>query len=201
MSAGRQKVIIGVTGTIRSGKTEACRHLEKAGYYVIDVDEFAHKLYKKGNRLWNILKNEYGSVILSKTGEIDRETLAEIVFETKKKYRTFASLIFPFLNDMLLRYIKKLKKRVIVLDMAVLFESGFYKYADFILIIRVNNSIWIKRMKKRQNIEKAKKIMGFQNIFSISKKIALSDIVIYNDKSNRELGKNIKRAVENLLRR
>jgi len=201
MNAGKNKIIIGVTGTIGAGKTEACNQLKKAGYYVVNVDEFAHFLYKKGSKLWNILKNEYGHNIMDTKGEINRGVLAGIVFKDNKSYMFFSSIIFPFLNEKLRNHIKKLKKKIIILDMAVLFESGFYKNVDYIILIKTKYPQWIKRIKYRHDITKVKKIRSFQGMFSMPKKIALSDVVIYNNCSINELGESIRKNVLNLLGR
>ena len=58
-----KKIVIGLTGLIASGKSEAAKAFRGRGITVIDVDEFAHGLYAKGRPLYKELVKKYGKGI------------------------------------------------------------------------------------------------------------------------------------------
>ena len=71
---------------------------------------------------------------------------------------SFNNLVFPYLNKALQSKIQNLKSKIVVLDMAVLFESGFYTHADIIIFVKVSGSGMAKsastRMKNCGRIRK-----------------------------------------------
>jgi dephospho-CoA kinase len=183
----KKKIIIGLTGLIASGKTETAKIFGKAGFTVIDVDSFAHDLYKKSRPLYRALVRKYGSGILGAGGRINRKELAQHAFSGIKEYLTFSKLVFPYLNRGLHSKIQNLKSKIVVLDMAVLFESGFYRHVDVIIFVKVSGGIWKKRVNAGKNSGWTKKTLKYQKIFAINKKIALSDYILYNDKDKADL--------------
>jgi dephospho-CoA kinase len=187
MRTKHSKLIIGLTGLIASGKTEAAKAFRSRGITVIDVDEFAHSLYVKGKPLYKKLLNKYGRSILGSDGGINRPVLAKIVFNGEKEHRSFNRLVFPRLNKGLQSAIRNLKSKIVVLDMAVLFESGFYKKADIIVFVRPGAAAWRRRIGAMKNSAFIKKALKFQKIFGLNKKIALSDYILYNDKDKAAL--------------
>ena len=120
-----KKTIIAVTGTTKAGKSEVCGHLTEK-FAVIDVDKLAHHLYRKGSPLYGVLKRKYGPVIINKEKEINRRILGEIIFGDRRDYWDYTCIIYPALIKALKKEIEKVDAPVVILDMAVLFESGFY---------------------------------------------------------------------------
>jgi len=194
---GRTPVVIGITGLIASGKTTVAGVFRRDGFKVIDVDEFARSLYKKGLPLYSALVKKYGKIILLGNGEISRKELAKLAFKDTKQYLSFCGLVFKFLNRSLKSMICKLNVKTVVLDMAVLFESGFYRYCDSIILVKSPEAGIRERLKKLKNRVNVKKALKFQKIFKMNKKIALSDFIIYNEKNKAKLLKD----AENLTKK
>ena len=200
-----KKLIIGITGFIKSGKTLAAKFFKKHGFYVLDVDEFAHNLYKKSTLLYKKIVNFFGNDILKRNLTIDRKKLAELVFSNLSVYRKFCSLVYPVLNKAIITKVKSLKRRLIILDMAVLFETGIYKKLDYVIFIMVSKKKWLSRIKNHPEVSFIKKAFFYQSIFRLSKKIALCDFIIYNNSDKKELYKRVsdlsKRIKEDLWKK
>jgi dephospho-CoA kinase len=186
-----KKMIIGITGFTHSGKSLAAAYFKKNGFYIIDVDKLAHQLYKKHTFLYKKIVQIYGKNILNQNLTIDRKKLASLIFSNTDSYKKFCSLVYPALNKAIINKLKKIKQKLIILDMAVLFETGIYKKIDYIIFIKVSKRIWLNRINKHPEASSIKKVFFYQNIFNISKKIALSDFIIYNNGSKKELYNNI----------
>lgn len=194
-----KKMIIGITGLIGDGKSKASNVFKNRGVTVIDVDRFAHKLYKKGTKFYKKLIKIYGKKILSKNGNINRNALGKIIFFNKEQYKKFTALIYPVLNRTLKNEIEKIKSNIIVLDMAVLFQSGFYKNVDKIIFIRTSDRIWKKRFKRKKYFNKIFKIRQIQKENIKTKMIALCDFIVYNNSSEKHLKDKINKILEKFI--
>lgn len=182
-----KKLVIGITGFIKSGKTLAAKYLKKHGFYILDVDKFAHRLYKKGTLLYRKMVKIFGKDILRPDSTIDRKKMAMRAFSSLNSYKKFCSFVYPELRKKLITKINGTKRRIIILDMAVLFETGIYKKTDYIVLILIGKKKWLNRINIYSDVEFIKKAFIYQNIFKLSKKIALCDYIIYNNGSKMEL--------------
>ncbi len=197
----KKKIIIGITGLIGDGKTEAAQYFKKKGIKVIDVDNFAHTLYKKNTGLYNKILKIYGDKIKDSNGKINREKLSKIVFLNDFEYRKFTSLIYPVLNNKLKEYINKLKNKIILVDMAVLFQSGFYKYTDIIIFIKTTERIWKNRFIKSKNYKLILKIRNIQKKYLKNfKTIALSDFILYNNTTKQNFTLKVNKIYEKIIK-
>lgn len=78
--------IIGVTGTSGAGKTTLCEILNKQyGVYIIDADQIAKRLSKKGNVYLKAMVECFGDEILNQEGELKRKELANLIYQDDEK--------------------------------------------------------------------------------------------------------------------
>ena len=74
------KKVIGLTGSIASGKSTVSTKLKSLGYQVVDCDEINHKLLLKGNQGYIQVLEEFGCQILASDDQIDRKKLGGLIF-------------------------------------------------------------------------------------------------------------------------
>ena len=72
--------VIGLTGSIGTGKSEAARQLEALGASIISADEVGHEAYTPNTEAWEQVIAAFGDDILQDDGDIDRRKLGAIVF-------------------------------------------------------------------------------------------------------------------------
>ena len=173
--------IIGITGSIGCGKTTLANIAKDLGYAVYDIDGWVRRIYNNKEFL-NILSEIFkGSV---KNGIADKKYLRNIVFNDLKKLRQLEDLIFPFLNSMIRKQISKKAKNneIFFIDIALLFEKGWDKYCDYIIVADVDYETQKQRVMKRDNITKE----DFDNINNIqinnNEKKQWADFIINTNK-------------------
>ncbi len=193
--------LIGLTGSIATGKSTVARMFKKRGFYVIDADELAHSVYKRGERAYFRLIEVFGRGILDENGEIDRKKLGALVINDKEKLKTLESIVHPEVERKRREIVEGIKREnpdaVIIYDVPLLFEKHLQKLFDCVIVVYTMPEIQIKRLMERDGIDEdeAKKKIAMQ--LSIEKKRELADVVIDNsdgiDHTERQVEEVAKR--------
>ncbi len=186
--------IIGITGSSGSGKTTICKILKsKYNAEIIDADEIAKKLSKKGTKYMQAIVNYFGDGIVDTNGDLKRRELADIIYENEEKRNKLNEFTFFYVVNEIKDNIAKLKEsKLIVIDAPLLFESGLDKVCDVVIGVSAKENDKIERICKRDKISKqiAKKRLNIQkNNKYIEEK---SDYVIYNEENIKKLEEKIK---------
>lgn len=83
-------MLIGITGQIGAGKTEAAKIFAECGAYVISADKIGRDVVEKKPEVLARLIKAFGDDILTPKGNLRRKYLARLAFadENKKKSST-----------------------------------------------------------------------------------------------------------------
>lgn len=187
----KSKKLIGITGSIASGKSTASKLIQELGYEVIDSDKIAHILMKKGNINYYNIVNFFGVEILDIDKEIDRKKLGKIVFNDKEKLEKLNKLthhnIFHNINNL----IQSSKEDLIFVDIPLLIELKLKGNLplDFnhIALIYVDVDTQLERLMKRDKINKEEALSKVNSQMSIEDKRKYCDIIIDNSKDLNHL--------------
>ena len=123
-------LIVGVTGGIASGKSTVTQMFIDAGVPVIDTDNIARELLEKDTEVYHEVVQHFSSDILLVTGDINRKVLGQIIFANKQKRDLLNGIVHPHVSrlvDVEIDHYKDLEQPLIVIDVPLLFESGFDK--------------------------------------------------------------------------
>jgi len=188
----KDKILIGITGGIGSGKSEVCRLLHKRGYKVIFADLIAKELYKKDKALARKVVKAFGKDILNYKGVISLAKLKEVVFANKKNFKKINDIVHPTVIKHLMDSIKGLKQKIIIIESALVFDTSFHKYLDYVIMVYSNKKNRLQRIMIRDGAKKKdiEKIMSFQ--LDEKEKIERSDFVVVNNKPIDDLEKDIE---------
>ena len=174
--------VIGITGRLGSGKSTVASLFAKEGARVLNADKVAHELLQEGTSCYKKVVELFGQQIVSR-GCIDRKKLAGIVFRSKTKLNKLMAIIHPEVTKVFKAELKKHrgKRKVIILDVPLLFESGQNKLCDITIVVKANKQICIDRAAKNLEIIKAEALRRMNMQMPQQKKIRLADIVINNN--------------------
>ena len=95
MSANRKAYIVGLTGGIASGKSEAARHLSALGACCVDADAISHALTALGGALLGVIRETFGDEVFLPDGTLNRRALGEVVFNDPAKRLILDSITHP----------------------------------------------------------------------------------------------------------
>lgn len=179
MSTQTAQRIIGLTGGIASGKTTYRIVFEKLGAQTICCDEIAHRALRKNTRSYRAIVDAFGHAILNADKQIDRARLGRVIFRSAKKRKHLESIIHPFVYERLRRRMRA-ARGVLVLDIPLLFETGFETEVDATIVVWCSRAEQIRRLMKRDDISRAEARERIQTQMPLAKKKARADYVIDN---------------------
>ena len=176
-------LVIGLTGGIGTGKSEAARHMVSLGAALIDADLVGHEAYQPHAEAWRLVVEAFGDGILQDNGEIDRRSLGAIVFSDPEQLARLNGIMHPLMARMVQEKIDALQSKgtgVVVVEAALLFEAGWDSLVQEVWVTDASEEVVIHRLAQRNGMseEEARKRLASQ--MSRSDRLERADCVIDN---------------------
>ena len=189
-------IILGVTGSVGMGKTEAGKYFIKNQIDVFDCDKEIASFYNKKDTIFEI-KKFFPSTI--NNNKVNKNALANIVFNDKNKLRFLEVLLHKKLKEEQSFWLRKKireKKSLLVFDVPLLFEKDNIKKYDIVMVLSCNKILQRIRVLKRQgwNEERYEKTLREQ--LPDTTKQTLADIIIKSDRGKRYLHQAIIKIIK-----
>ncbi|AEB29425.1 dephosphocoenzyme A kinase [Carnobacterium sp. 17-4] len=179
-------VILGLTGSIATGKSTVSKIFKEQGFPVVDADVGAREVVKPGTEGLSEIKKQFGDNVILTDGTLNRAALGKIVFKDEKQREKLNMIlskrIYQWVMDQKKEYLKR-DPAILVLDIPLLFEAGYEKEVDQVMVVATTKEIQIDRLMKRDKIGKEDAIQKINSQLPISEKIVLGDSVIDNSGS------------------
>lgn len=192
-------IVVGVTGSLASGKSEAAKMLKRRGAKVFDADLAARQAIGIGKPAYKAIVKIFGKQYLKKNGELNRKKLAERVFSDPGGLKKLNILIHPGVIFECLKMIEVYKKKpgILVLDVPLLFESKMECLADHTVVVVSDKKKILSRAKKQGIPETlANKIVDKQ--WPLKKKVRLADFVVENNGTLEGFEKKILEVIKKI---
>ena len=179
-------LVIGLTGSLSTGKSTVAKMFKNLGAVVLDADKEVHQLWSlKGKNILRI-KKILGPSTINKGG-VNKKKIAQIIFKNKSKRRQLEKILHAQVKKSFAEKIRLLKRtkrtNMIVLDVPLLFESGMDKMADVTLVVTAGRELQIQRSMKKMGISRQETLRRIQAQMPLGEKIKLADFVIDNQSS------------------
>lgn len=174
-------MIIGITGGIGSGKSTLSALIREHGYPVYDTDKEARRLQDEDQLLVEQIKAIFGEEIYQ-DGKLNRPAVAALVFNAPELLKKLTSVVHPAVREDFIRFNAKFKREdLIFIESAVLFEGGFYRLIDKIILVTASEDIRIQRVMKRDGLTREQVISRIKNQIPDTEKAPKSDLIINTD--------------------
>ncbi len=191
--------VIGLTGGVGTGKTTVAHMFKQLGAKVVDSDRLAHKALKKGTPTYKKICHAFKpDSILNSSGSLNKKKIAALIFNNARKKKILESIIHPFVFLELSRFIKK-HKGVCVLEVPLLFETGFHRKVDKTVVVAVSQKIQIDRLKKKTGLETSEIKKRIKSQMSLAEKKKKADYVIRNERTLSNTQKQVKHVWEKIF--
>lgn len=191
---------VGLTGNYGMGKSTVASIFKELGAIIIDTDILVRELLQKKDVIEEI-KEAFGDDIVI-GNEINKNLLAQIVFENPSKRIQLENIIHPKLFKIIDIKIKEIdsseKGKIVIIEAPLIFERGYQNRFDTIITVYTSEETAIERLRKKGvSEEEARKRLA--NQFPIHLKISRSDFAIDNGKSIEITKKQVENIYKELL--
>lgn len=192
---GENVLILGITGNIASGKSTVSKELARRGAVVLDADQLAREVVESGSSVLKKMVKLFGTEILQKDGDLDRDRLGQMVFADVKVRAMLDRIIHPEIAKKSIEQLQELKKRtdipLIVYEAPLLFEVGAEVRVDKVLVVKIDPEEQLKRLRVRDGSGEVAAQQRMAAQMPQQKKLARADFVIDNSGSIAETLKQI----------
>jgi len=155
-------VILGLTGSVGMGKTTAARQLRRLGIPVHDADRTVHRLLARGGEAVGPVAAAFPGVL--RDGAIDRAALGRLVFADPARLRQLEKILHPLVRKCERRFLaraRRQRRRLVVLDIPLLFETGGEARCDKVLVVSAPRHIQLARVMARPGMT-AERLAGME---------------------------------------
>ena len=189
-------LIIGVTGSIASGKSSACQFLESKGAVHCDADRLVHRMYDPGKPAFDRIVKAFGDMVVDDHGVIDRKILGGKVFGKPKEMAKLTEAIgdiFAEVSGGMKRWRNSLAPHEIGLMEAVNFiEAGYGQFSDVTWLFAVDDNLAISRLMARNNLDQTAAEQRLASQQKWEDRAPAADIVTHNDGTMAELERKVE---------
>lgn len=186
--------ILGLTGSIATGKSTVAKLFLSAGIPVVDADLGARAVVLPGAPGLADIITHFGEAYLLPDGTLDRKRLGALIFSDREKRAELDAL----LKERIKHWIQAEKERyisegheLIVLDIPLLYEGGYEDSCDAVMVVYVPEELQLQRLMSRNHLDEQEAAQRMQSQLSIEKKKELADFVIDNSGTIEETEKQV----------
>lgn len=178
-------LIVGLTGSMGSGKTTAASIFKELGAFIIDADAICRELVIPNRPAWEEIIHSFGKAILKDDQNIDRSKLADIVFSEPAKKKLLENILHPKVIEEEMRLCRQILKEhpqsIIIIEAALLIESGNYRKVDKVIVVTGDHESLILRAMERSSLTREKAILRIQSQMPQEEKVKRADYILEND--------------------
>lgn len=142
--------ILGLTGSIGMGKSTAAALLRRMGVWVHDADAAVHALLRRGGAAVAAVEAAFPGAV--RDGEVDRLALGGRVFADAAALRRLEGILHPLVRrrtDAFLAAAARARRKVVVLDIPLLFESRGESRCDGVIVVSAPEFLQVQRVLRR----------------------------------------------------
>jgi dephospho-CoA kinase len=195
-------IVVGLTGSIGMGKSNAARVLRFLGVPVYDADAEVHKLYAKGGAAVAPIARVFPFAV--REGVVDRAKLSELLRADPGAVARLEKIVHPLVRRIQERFIRSLRLRrvpVAVLDIPLLFETGGEERCDAVIVVSAPAYLQRQRVLRRPGMSDAKLDLLLGRQMPDAEKRRRADFVINTNRGYRETLLAIKKILRQLKAR
>lgn len=177
-------MIIGLTGSIASGKSTVAQMLASYELPIVDADKVARQVVEPGSETLAKIAEAFGADVIAPDGTMDRAKVGAIIFHDESQRTVLNGIIHPAIRaEMLRQRDEHLANGAahVVMDIPLLFESKLQHFVEKILVVSVNEEVQLARLIERNQLTEDEARARIATQIAVTEKETGADAVIYNN--------------------
>ena len=196
--------VVGLTGGIGCGKSEAAKYLCSLGAKHIDADAISRSLTADDGAALPELRRIFGDGIFNDDGSLNRRALGDLVFSDVASKRALEGVIHPLVQRQVMDEIAAASAAgipVTILDVPLLFETGMDVLCDETWTMSVPPEVQVRRVCVRDGMTEEQARARIAGQLPMEKRNARANKVINSDRPVEKTQAELKQLYMQLLRR
>lgn len=186
---------IGIVGGIGSGKSVVAECMRSLGGYLISADRLGHEALLEPDIKARLVER-WSDAIVNEHGDIERKKIAAIVFADPAELKALEAQVFPHIQKRIIQEIAHAQNKddvkFIILDAAILLETGWHSHCDKILFVAAPRSLRLARLKEKRGWDEAELERRERMQMPLEEKMNHADAVIVNDGEMMKVCRQVK---------
>ncbi|WP_027955172.1 MULTISPECIES: dephospho-CoA kinase [Halobacillus] len=182
-------LVIGLTGSIASGKSTVSGMFDEWEIPVIDADQISRDVVRPGEPAYEDIVRVFGKDVLFDDGTLDRKKLGKVIFSSEGRRKELNDIVHPRVREEMIRRRESYKTKeakAVVLDIPLLFESGLTDYVEKVLVVAVDEETQLQRLMERDGSSREDAQERIASQIPVSRKSEMADAVIDNNGTKEE---------------
>lgn len=179
----QDRLIIGLTGGIGSGKSTVAALFAEHGAGIIDTDAIAHHLTQAGGAAIAAIRAAFGNGYLTEDGALDRAKMRGLIFSDAAARQRLEQILHPMIFEEAKAQLRQLQDKPYILAVVPLLPESrnFRQLVRRVLVVDCDEDTQVARVIGRSRLTEAevRAIIVLQT--SRADRLRLADDVIHND--------------------
>ncbi len=192
-----QRLLIGVTGSIATGKSTVAKMLEELGARTIDFDVLSRVVVEPGKPAWEDIVAYFGQQVLKEDQTVNREKLREIVFRDLEEKKKLEGFLHPRISEEFIKQVdahsRKDPEAIIQAVVPLLIETNMQAFFHNILMVYATEEEQKKRLMARDGCSEEMAINMIRSQLSVEEKKGYCDLIIDNSGTEKETRKQVEK--------
>lgn len=178
-------LVLGVSGSIATGKSLVCETLVNLGAVHCDADKLVHRLYDPGTPGFERVVAEFGQDVVGADGYVDRKVLGSKVFGNPDAMRRLTSAMGD-ISGAIQREIEVWRETlpadtVAVMEAVNLIEPGYAAWCDQVWLVATDNEVAKARLMARNGLTEAEAEQRLKSQRPWESRAGAADFIIHNN--------------------
>jgi len=199
----RRFLLVGLTGSIATGKSTVSRMFAHLGARVLDADLLAREVVMPGQPAYLKIVEEFGQSVVQEDGTLDRKGLGAIVFAEPARRKRLEEITHPAIAARQQRILSVLEEEafegIVIWDVALLFETGGVAKVDRVVVVYADPETEVARLVARDGMAEADARARIASQMPVAEKAKRAHYVIDNSGDRAHSEGQVKAVYEALL--
>jgi dephospho-CoA kinase len=199
----RRFLLVGLTGSIATGKSTVSRMFAHLGARVLDADLLAREVVMPGQPAYLKIVEEFGQGVVQDDGTLDRKALGAIVFAEPARRKRLEEITHPAIAARQQRILSVLDEEafegIVIWDVALLFETGGVAKMDRVVVVATDPETELARLMARDAMAEAAARARMASQMPVAETAKRAHYVIDNSGDRAQTEGQVKVVYEALL--
>ena len=190
------RLVIGVTGSIATGKSTVAAMLEELGAKTIDFDVLSRVVVEPGKPAYEDIVAFFGKQVLNKDKTLNRQKLREIVFRDLEKKKKMESFQHPRIGEEFVKLVEQYAGKepgaIIQAVVPLLVEGNMQPIFHHVLMVYATAEEQKRRLIERDGLSEEMAMNMINSQISVEEKKGYCDLVVDNSGSLDETRKQVE---------